>query len=304
LKKGSPSEAELSFKTLSIIGITLGTESEEIFKDISPLLEIIIKETDKEPSVRASAQMCLTSLYFIACTDEHSTLAYMANLQSLFNSNLAQSSLKCWGLLATSVIKQNRHSLLLPQSLKSLVALLDNSDLEIKLAAGENIALLIETERELCDEEFDINSLHELVDVEDMLNKLCDLANDRNRFQAKKDIIKQRTGFKEIYKYIESNELEEMKLYFNKQPVIFDTWVKLKQLAYLREIIGEGLSIHFVENEFLQDVFDTKISAEEKSAKLSAVEKRLTYGTANKVRTQNRNKNRQIRQEEIIPDEE
>jgi len=300
LKRGSKTEVELSLKTLSIIGVTLGTESESIFKEISPLLDVIVKDTEKDVDIRAAAEEALSSLYFIACTDDHAIMEHLSLLQTYFTMDLCHIALRCWGLLTTRVLKQYIHSTLLKQTINPFVSLLDSPEIEIRSAAGENIALLIETERDLCTEEaFDLNNLSTLVDVDDMLSKLSDLANDRNRYQAKKDIIKQRSSFKEIYKYINDDELDGIKLTFNKQPAVFDSWVKLKQLAFFRETIGEGLQTHFVENEFIQEVFSTFISAEEIKQKKSAVEKRLTYGTTDRIRTQNRSKNRQIRHDDI-----
>jgi len=300
IKRGSKAETELSLKTLSILGVTLGVESEPMFREIFQLLDVIVKDTEKDADIRSAAEASLSSLYFIACKDDHAIMEHISLLQTYFNSNICYTALKCWGLLTTRVVKQYIHSTLLKQTLNQFFLLLDNPDVDIRAAAGENIALLIETERDLCsEEEYDLNNINDFVNVEDMLSKLCDLATDRNRYQAKKEIIKQRTSFKEIYRFINDNELEEIKLKFNKQSVVFDTWVKLKQLAFFREIVGEGLQTHFVENEFVQEVFNTHITSEEIKQKMSSVEKRLTHGTADRVRSKSRNKDRQIRQEDI-----
>lgn len=59
LKKGSSKEQQLSAQALSLLVITIGAGSEEIYKDVSPLLEEIINNPSVQEEVRAA--VCASS---------------------------------------------------------------------------------------------------------------------------------------------------------------------------------------------------------------------------------------------------
>lgn len=82
--------------------------------------------------------------------------------------------------------------------------LLEHKDLEVRLVAGENIAFLVELEREVQaaaspEDEFDAESLYPtIISMSDVLEKLEELSAERNRYQSKDKLMKQRIGFREF----------------------------------------------------------------------------------------------------------
>lgn len=84
------------------------------------------------------------------------------------------------------------------RSIKSLAGLLQSSHLEVRLIAGECIALLLEIGRGH-QEDFLDSYLCELIDATKQL------ATDSHKYRAKRDRKTQRATFRDILHYLEVN---------------------------------------------------------------------------------------------------
>lgn len=80
--------------------------------------------------------------------------------------------------------------------MKKLGELLDSNILEVRMAAGECICLAYELGRRY-DADFGNNSFDSLCET------LKQLANDSNRYRAKKDRKTQRSNFRDILHFVE-----------------------------------------------------------------------------------------------------
>ncbi|RIA80969.1 interferon-related developmental regulator-domain-containing protein [Glomus cerebriforme] len=143
---------------------------------------------------------------------------------------------------------------------------LESSTMEVRVASGENIALMFETlgigkvdsteewGQEQDDESdegyFDYNEMGRLTQL------LSTLAKDSNRHRGKTERKVQRSAFRDILKTVEDGERVQEKLKFKKQTIYFSTWAKIVELNAFRDVLAEGLHVHFLENELLQDLFN------------------------------------------------
>ena len=80
--------------------------------------------------------------------------------------------------------------------LKEVINFLDSNCVEIRIAVGEVIAVVLEQVK-------DFDSADEWEPDDDLLNKLKELATDSHKFRAKKDRKTQRSVFRDIIRYIE-----------------------------------------------------------------------------------------------------
>jgi hypothetical protein len=151
------------------------------------------------------------------------------------------SALAAWGLLltlipATDVVSLIETKQILP-SIKHLMGLLESAHLEVRMTAGETIALLLECGRGH-DEEF----LEEHLD--DIIEKTKQLSTDSQKFRAKRDRKQQRSTFRDVLHYLEEDVLPEMNIKFgsthNKEQLILDTWATNYQYNALCSALGSG----------------------------------------------------------------
>ncbi|KAG8324051.1 Interferon- developmental regulator 1 [Homalodisca vitripennis] len=76
--------------------------------------------------------------------------------------------------------------------------LLDSPHLDVRMAAGEVIALMMERGRQYDDD-------YEWEAGEQLIDKLRQLATDSHKYRAKKDRKTQRSSFRDILRYVESD---------------------------------------------------------------------------------------------------
>jgi len=297
MKKGSVKEQQLSANTLALLSVTLGMESEEIFKELFPLFEELIA---KPPHIESLPDIInsFAMLSFVGCTDEAITLKTLELLSSTFinqeSGPVREAALDAWGFLLTTIPKTYIFDHILPENITPIVDLLRHADVEVRLAASQCVALLFEAAR-ATEENFDLHSFGNDydIDVDDMLDVLYGLADSKVR--AKKDKAKQRLPFKDIKNYIESGEVPVERLTFKHHRFDFDNWSQLIQLSAFRDVLGEGLQTHFESNELLQEIFGVIIDKNAKKTHLSAIEKRMFMSPSSpmkKASTKTMNKQR------------
>jgi len=84
--------------------------------------------------------------------------------------------------------------------------LLESPHLDIRLSAGEALAVIFELGRDFsCDYEQDWAS--------DLIEILKNLATDSNKYRAKKDRKQQRANFRDILRYIEVSQTTQHIIY-------------------------------------------------------------------------------------------
>ena len=85
--------------------------------------------------------------------------------------------------------------------MRRLVALLDCSDEDLRIGAGEAIAVIYEGAR-FFDEDFGFEDATD-ADADELCDKLRQLATDSNKFRAKKDRKQQRSSFRDVLRAVE-----------------------------------------------------------------------------------------------------
>jgi hypothetical protein len=309
MKKGTPKEYELSAVGASLLCFTLGTEdAEEIFEELSPILKETITTTSNA-DVRCAAIEAIAYIAFVAPLDEAATIGILDILAAVFDStsskpNEAAHAMKSWALLVTTVTTKYVHSILLPKNLSTFVTYLQNDDVGVRMSAGECIALLFECARSEEEENFDIYEIgqYSSVDIDELLDTLYELSQDKTKQRAKKDKLAQRAPFKDITNAVETGEAPKEVLSFKFQNFTFDSWTQIIQLNAIRELFGTGLHVHFASNELLQDIFDIELDQEATKTTYSQKEKRLLFSPSSpfaKAKTKNLTKARSVREQAL-----
>jgi hypothetical protein len=130
----------------------------------------------------------------------------------------------------------------------------------------------------------------------DMLESLQLLATDSTRHRAKADRATQRSAFRDIQSSIVDKESPRLDFQIRNQPISFDSWRKIKTWHGFKNVIGEGLDVHCMENELVADIFEIYI--EDHGSK--GVDSRYMDTTLGKSRAINRRKDRVHKSQEQI----
>ncbi|XP_056605307.1 interferon-related developmental regulator 1 isoform X1 [Triplophysa dalaica] len=311
LKKGKGVEqsAAASLACLLCIQLGSGIESEEVFKTLKPVFKTILNDGTANIQAR---QACATSLglcSLVAEDDIMDVYGTMESFETLFTrsyvredgtrpsvnpqtTQLHTNALLSWALLLT-ICPGNHIRAITEKHLSKLPRLLENDEVNMRIAAGETIALLFELIR-------DVDPDFEYDDWEPLCEKLNALATDCNKHRAKTDKRKQRSVFRDVLKAVEDGDFQTETIRFGTERMVIDSWVRKRMYDIFREFVGSGMNYHLQANEFIRDVFELGPpmlidSAALKAMKSSRLERHLYNAAAFKARTKARNKFRDKR---------
>ncbi|XP_054287052.1 interferon-related developmental regulator 2-like [Macrosteles quadrilineatus] len=304
LKKGRGAEQASAAQLAALLCIQLGVSdlTDQVCHDLKPLLTFTITDNSGSPSARAKCCWTLAMLAFLDSTDPladtHRTLL------SVFSgsyckgdgtpatvtpdlANLHAAALSAWSLLLTII---DIHAFNDP-NLGQIVGLLDSPHLEVRMAAGEVIALMLERGRQY-DDDYEWEASEQLID------KLRQLATDSHKYRAKKDRKTQRSSFRDILKYVEDDMPPNIQVRFGQETLALDSWCKKKQYDAFCQVLGSGMNLHLSENDLLREVFELGeklVHLNLAAHKQSKIERHLMNQANFKARCITRGKNRDKR---------
>lgn len=311
LKKGKGEEqrAAASLACLLCIQLGSGIESEEVLKTLKPIFKNILADGSANIQARQAVATSLGLCTLVAEDDILDVHATMECFENLFTrsyarmdgtctsinpqtSQLHTNALLSWALLLT-ICTANQLKDILRKHLTKLPRLLESEDVNMRIAAGETIALLFELARDM-DADFEFENWDELCD------KLNALATDCNKHRAKTDKRKQRSVFRDVLKAVEEGDFQSETIRFGMERMTIDSWLRKRTYDAFREFVGSGMNYHLQANEFIRDVFELGPpmlvdSATVKAMKISRFERHLHNSAAFKARTKARSKFRDKR---------
>uniref|UniRef100_A0AAV2IWH2 Interferon-related developmental regulator 1 n=1 Tax=Knipowitschia caucasica TaxID=637954 RepID=A0AAV2IWH2_KNICA len=311
LKKGKGDEqrAAASLACLLCIQLGSGIESEEVLKTLKPIFKNILADTSAHIQARQAVATSLGLCTLVAEDDILDVFSTMECFENLFArsyakgdgtfpsvnpqmSQLHTNALLSWALLLT-ICSGSQLKEVLRKHVHKLPGLLESDDVNMRIAAGETIALLFELARDM-DADFEIDNYNDLCD------KLSALATDCNKHRAKTDKRKQRSVFRDVLKAVEDGDFQSETIRFGTERMTIDSWVRKRTYDAFREFVGSGMNYHLQANEFIRDVFELGppilVDSETmKAMKISRFERHLHNSAAFKARTKARSKFRDKR---------
>ncbi|XP_036905553.1 interferon-related developmental regulator 2 [Sturnira hondurensis] len=308
LKKGKGEEQALAAAVLGLLCVQLGPgpKGEELFHSLQPLLISVLSDSTASPAARLHCASTLGLGCYVAAADVQDLLFCLTCLEGIFGQScgvdgstapaslhgLFCAALQAWALLLT-ICPSAHISHILDRQLPRLPQLLSSETVNLRIAAGETIALLFELARDL-EEDF----LYE--DMDALCSVLRTLATDSNKYRAKADRRRQRCTFRAVLHSVEGSECEEETVRFGLEVLYVDSWARRRVYTAFKDVLGSGMHHHLQNNELLRDIFGlgpvlVLDATALKACKLSRFEKHLFNAAAFKARTKARSRVRDKR---------
>lgn len=315
IKKGKGAEQAWAARIIPLLVIQLeGGEEDmnELIRVLKPVLLATALDGSASYDARAKCCQALGLLNFLGSDDVGDLLPLMKSFETIFagsylkgdnqpssaNAEAAamhSAALSAWALLLTQIPSGDLVSLVnsnnqMVPSIKKIAGMLQSPHLDVRMTAGETLALILESGRSH-DEDFLEPDLPELIEATQKL------ATDAHKYRAKRDRKVQRATFRDVLRYLEEDISPEISIKFNKETLLLDTWSLHHQYICLRNALGFGMNVHLAENGFLRDVLQlgAKLDELERNAKAAKAEKKFINAAAFKARTITRGKNRDKR---------
>lgn len=307
LRKGKGEEQALAARCVALLCIQLGQDAAELLTDARPVLLTLMNDTAASLKARGESAIAVAMCTFITCVELEDAIDTMENLENVFKlsfrkgdksvpthspetSRLHSNALTAWCLLM-SVAPQYLVDAMVVKYLSKFPDMLESQDVELRIVAGETIALFYELGREE-DEEFQSASMVNLCET------IKRLSVESHKYVAKKDRRQQKSSFRDILRAVEEGEAPEMLVKFAKESLQIYTWVKKMQYSAFCQAIGSGVYEHLQWNPLVRDVFDLGaplLATGVPSNKPTKWERTMYNAAAYKARTKARSKHRDKR---------
>lgn len=307
IKKGKGSEL-ISASRLAILLAVQLADCEEVYKELKPLLQQITNDKTAAPASRAAVATTMAGLCFLGGDDIAEVVNTMEVLEGVFSASYCkkngnvptigaeQQALHCatlssWALLLTLLTAGDAFRMA-DEKVDQLRGLLQSTDVDLRMTAGECMALVLEFAYEY-DEEY------EPEDLEGLIMSLKQLATDSTKSRSKKDRKEQRSTFRDVLRGVEVGEPPNEKVKFGKEVLRLDSWFTTLQYQWFCKQLGSGMNVHLNSNYMLREIFELgaplPILDGSATNKPSKEERNAANQLARKIRTGIRGKNRDKR---------
>ncbi|WAR25343.1 IFRD1-like protein [Mya arenaria] len=280
LRKGKGDELALAARSLAMLCIQLAQDADEIMEDVKPVLLTILADNSANIKARGECAIAVAMCAFITCMEfevviivlltvklERKRMDVVSTMEALENifrlsfrkgdksipthspevSRLHGIALTAWCLLL-SIAPQYHIDKVVAKYLSKLPDLLESQDVDLRIVAGETIALFYELGREE-DEEFQSASMVQLCE------SLRRLSTESHKYVAKKDRRHQKSSFRDILRAVQEGEAPEVVVKFGPECLEMYTWVKKVQYSAFCQAISSGVYQHLQWNPMVREVF-------------------------------------------------
>jgi len=306
LKKGKGSEIKAAAKLSVLLAIQV-FDPEEIYKVLNGTMSHYVSDNTQSPAARASVASGLAGLCFIGGGELAEVVKIMKILENTFFlsapkkdgsvpslgpevTGLHTACLSAWTLLAT-LLSPTQIFELANSCVTRLEGLFLSTDVELRIAAGEAMVMLLETA-------YDFDEDYEPENFEGLVKTLKQLATDSSKAKSKKDRKEQRSSFRDVLRGVEEGEPPNETIKFGREILKIDSWFRKAQYDWFCKMMGAGMNYHLGVNSMIREIFDLGaplIVDANSTFKPSKTERNAANQYAFKMRTQHRSKNRDKR---------
>jgi len=348
LRAGTPAEQYAACRVLEATAVVLGGDMDDYCEAVTDPLTRAVRATGRASQVRVAAIRALSMALFVCGTDMVATSEAGLDLCEAVcgpryrgedvDPHLRAAALDCWALLSTTLVDASIAGDALTDELVDggngrgvailplLQDCIDHSNVELRSAAGECVALIHEarlnmgieddegdniTERRYSRGSWDGTEYEVLMD--EVKQRIAELSVESGRRLSKKAKKEQRATFREFMATIVDDESPSVVVAFRGGTLSLSTWKEIVQLNFVRHCLQAGFQIQLMTNATLQAIFgaDGSVLGNAAAASMSKIEKRLMLSktseaakSADKHMTRERRKRTNAKNHFLAVDEE
>jgi len=325
----SPAEQYASCRVLEATSILLGGNNDDYAEQVCDKLVRVVKMTQRAGQVRGAALRALAMAFFICATDVDSSDVVLNLCEQVcapeFRNeavppNLRATALDCWALLSTTIHNAYLAGSDIPGSgdgrglviLPLLSDCLNSTNLDLRCAAGECVALIHEARLELgIDDEQGENASERRyrrgswdgseweVLMDEVKQRVAELSIESGKHMSKKAKKEQKSTFREFMSTIVDDEAPCEVVAFRGGQLTLTNWKEIIQLNYIRHCLQTGFQVQLMTNSTLQLIFGADGDLLNTATQLSQLEKRHHLSKASEANKQAYNERNKVRKSRV-----
>ncbi|KAI1140167.1 interferon-related developmental regulator-domain-containing protein [Hypoxylon sp. FL0543] len=288
----SPQGVIWALKALMMTMLTSGGESlnDRVYPTLKALCENSDYDDDENELIKATAIKAMSISIMCGGGSVNAAEEFLEFLMEIIQSDghvigagdngpVVTAALNAWGFVASGLDDLEEQS---TEALEAFTEQLDSSDVEVQIAAGSNIALLLESAREYEEETGETWNMR--YDQDGLLRRLNALTKESSKSISKKDRRQLHSNFNSIVTSLEHgkgpgystakrfatnphtggnktdfhDDYQEygyrQKLRIQNISIVIDSWSLSARLGMLKSILGGGLASHYLNNPVVKDL--------------------------------------------------
>ncbi|KAI9923163.1 hypothetical protein PsorP6_002714 [Peronosclerospora sorghi] len=284
LRKPSEAEILLGSRILTIMAIIFGGNEERFLQRSKATLQPLMKRARngkvKTATIRALALIC-----FVCSVEEENTEELLKLFETYFDSKISgdvcKAALDSWVLVASSlsdeiIASEEEMERLVPK----LLVLLSHNDVDVRSAAGENVAFLYESAQNCC---------VSIPCKDEILERFLEMSKSNNKKNSKKDRKTQRVVFRDINStfvvglhycearcfwvlfftlmytlFRQTGETPHISFAVKGEMLEIRSWRSVKQFEAFKDCLQSGLQNHIKYNSVLREILDLPDTLEDR----------------------------------------
>ncbi|KAF1330176.1 Interferon-related developmental regulator 1, partial [Globisporangium splendens] len=192
--------------------------------------------------------------------EDENTESLMKIFEKYFDLKIVGSicsvALEAWGLLASSLSDEElAYDEYVDRCLPQFLELLTHVDVEVRSAAGENIALLYESAQR-CGSTLPYD--------EEIVEKFRVMSKDSSKKNSKKDRKTQRMVFRDVHATLANGESPQVSFSVKNELLDVSSWRSIMQLEAIKNALRTGFQEHIKYNNVVRSILDLPESLEER----------------------------------------
>eukprot|EP00261_Vitis_vinifera_P030623 XP_019071866.1 PREDICTED: uncharacterized protein LOC104882613 [Vitis vinifera] len=252
MTKGSAKEISLAAHTIGLVAVAVAHRAREVYVESLPVLSAALKSG----SVSSKILECLVLVTFFGAENCEDTQSAMQMIWEFIHkksaSTLLATAISAWTFLLASMDGWKLSYKHWQGATSYLSNLLKEEDEAVRLAAGEALALILETGflEKFSGHCSSIKSDEIINNVNKFILKF------RAEYHESQDSSKQLDFICDVLKFFEDDYYPQVSVNIGGHILTLSTYSQLIQLNFLKQFLGCGFERHMMGNEFLQSVFD------------------------------------------------
>jgi len=299
IKRGG-SDLKHACLTLDLVIVTLGVEGTFYFKEIYELLQHeITRGSNNEERAH-----CINSLG-IACFvwgDPENTRNCCDIFVNIINTandiHLLTCAVHQWLLLYTTLSDDDLLYFVENDiNFENIMELIKRDDYELKYAASQALAYFSVVLKNTNEQEYDLSLFEPFIDVYSYIN-ILNSTKPSKKYAGRPDT-------RDVVNTLKDGSQPQQFLTIKGQKIVVDHWEQHIQLDVFREILRNGIQVHFENNPLIWDIFDVEF--QDDIPILNKYEKKMLYSKssiASKRRTNEIKKGRGDKDKRRIGEDE
>lgn len=260
LRRPTEEEAVVGANILAVMSLIFGSDDERFFQRSKNVLEPLAKSA-RNPKVKATALQSLAMICFVCAVEDENPDELLVLLDKYFDLKIAgpicSSALLAWGLTASSFPDEHLATEeFIDSYLPQFLVLLDHSDVEVRSAAGENIALLFESAQKC--------GVTLPCDVE-IVEKFRTMSKDSSKKNSKKDRKVQRSVFRDIHGTLANGDSPQVTFTVKNDQLDVSSWKSVIQFEAMKNFLRTGFQEHIKYNNALRHLLDLPETLEDRA---------------------------------------